>query len=102
MKLKRGDEVIVVSGRDKGKKGKIDQVFSITNKVAVAGVNMYKKNMKASGTAKQAGIIDIVRPIPVANVSFVCPKCKLASRLGYVIKNDKKNRICKKCDQIVD
>lgn len=102
MKLKQGDEVIVVSGRDKGQKGKIDRVISSTNKVAVAGVNMYKKNMKAAGKTKQAGIIDIVRPMPIANVAFVCPKCKLPTRIGYVIKNDKKSRICKKCDQIVD
>lgn len=101
MKLKIGDEVLVVSGREKGKKGKIEKVLPTLDKVTVTGINLYKRNKKAAGNNQRGGIIDIIRPLPVANVMFVCPKCKLAARVGYVTKNDQKSRVCKKCDQIV-
>ena len=102
MKLHVGDEVVVTAGKDKGKKGKIDRVLPTTSKVAVAGVNMYKCKKKGDGKVRQAGIIDIVRPLSVANVSLVCPKCKLATRVGFVVKGDKKSRVCKKCEQLID
>lgn len=101
MKLKIGDEILVVSGREKGKKGKIEKVLPTLEKVTVTGINLYKRNKKAVGTNQRGGIIDIIRPLPVANVMFVCPKCKLPARVGYVIKNDQKSRVCKKCDQII-
>ena len=102
MKLRIGDEVIVTSGKDKGKKGKVEKVLPQNSKVTVAGVNMYKKNSKANGRVKQAGIIDIVRPLGVGNVALICPKCKLPTRVGFTLKGDKKSRVCKKCDQIID
>lgn len=101
MKLKIGDEILVVSGREKGKKGKIEKTLPKEAKVVVTGINLYKKNKKASGSNQKAGIIDIIKPLPVANVAFVCPKCKLPARIGFVIKNDSKSRVCKKCDQII-
>ncbi len=97
-----GDEVIVTAGKDKGKKGKIDRVFAAEHRVVVAGVNMFKRNTKGTSGAKQAGIIDIVKPINLGNVAIVCPKCKLQTRIGFVIKNNKKSRVCKKCEQIID
>jgi len=102
MKIRIGDEILVTAGKDKGKKGKIDKVLPTISKVVVAGINMYKRNSKGNGKVKQAGIIDIVRPISVANISLVCPKCKLPTRVGFVLKGDKKTRVCKKCEQIID
>ncbi len=102
MKLKIGDEVLVTAGKDKGKKGKVDKVLPKTSKVTVAGINMYKRNSKGNGQVRKGGIIDIVRPISVGNVSLVCPKCKLPTRVAYTIKGDQKNRVCKKCEQIID
>lgn len=101
MKLNIGDEVLVVSGREKGKKGKIEKIIPDLNKVVVTGINLYKKNKKASGSNQKAGIIDIIKPLPVANIMFLCPKCKLSARLGFTVKNNEKSRVCKKCDQIV-
>lgn len=101
MKLRIGDEVLVVSGREKGKKGKIERIFPVTAKVVVTGVNLYKRNKKSTSNNQKAGIIDIIKPLPVANITFVCPKCKLSSRIGYTVKNNEKSRVCKKCDQIV-
>lgn len=90
MKLHIGDEVLVTAGKDKGKKGKVDKVLPKVNKVTVSGVNMYKRNTKGDGKVRQAGIIDIIRPISVGNVALVCPKCKLQTRVGFAMKGDKK------------
>ena len=101
LKFRVGDEILVTAGKDKGKKGKIERVIPKEARVVVAGVNMYKRNMKGSSKVRQSGIIDIVKPISVGNVAIVCPKCKLPTRIGYVTKNNEKNRVCKKCDQII-
>ncbi len=101
LKFKVGDEILVTAGKDKGKKGKIERVIPKEAQIVVAGVNMYKRNIKGSSKVRQSGIIDIVKPISVGNVAIVCPKCKLPTRIGYVTKNNEKNRVCKKCDQII-
>ena len=101
LKFKVGDEILVTAGKDKGKKGKIERVIPKGAQIVVAGVNMYKRNIKGSSKVRQSGIIDIVKPISVGNVAIVCPKCKLPTRIGYVTKNNEKNRVCKKCDQII-
>lgn len=102
MKLSIGDQVQVVAGREKGKKGKVERVFPKISKVVIAGVNMYKKNRKPESGVKQGGIIDIVKPLPVANVVLICPKCNLPTRIAYSIKGKEKQRICKKCKQVID
>jgi len=96
MRLKTGDQVQVLQGKDKGKKGKIERVFAKKNKIVVAGVNMYKRHVKRQGSTP-AGIIDIVKPLPASKVVLLCPKCSLPTRVGFVEKNTSKSRICKKC-----
>ena len=97
MKFKKGDEVLVSCGKDKGKTGKIEKVFSKSQKVLVAGINMYKRHRKAQGQRMPGGIIDITKPLPWANVAVLCPNCKKPTRIGFKITNGKKVRICKKC-----
>lgn len=101
MKLKKGDEVIVTAGKDKGKKGKIEKVFPRQNKVLVGGVNIYKRHTKPRGQGRPGGIIDIVKPLPVANVALICPKCGQRTRVGYRLKQEEKKRFCKKCQEII-
>ena len=101
MKLKKGDTVKVVAGKDKGKTGSIDAVFSKEDKVVVSGVNQYKRHTKARAEGEKSEIKIITKPLPVASVMFVCPKCKQNARLGYMITGDKKARICKKCEEAV-
>ncbi len=96
MKLKTGDMVKILRGKDKGKSGKIEKVFTKKNQVMVTGINMYKRHMKRQGNTP-AGIIDIIKPLPVSKVSLVCPKCNLPARIGFIEKNTGKSRICKKC-----
>lgn len=101
MKLHKGDEVKIVAGKDKGKTGKVEQVLPQVNKVLVLGVNEYKRHVKATSKTDKSEIKVITKPLPVANVQYLCPKCHLLSRIGYRIENDKKARVCKKCDQAV-
>jgi large subunit ribosomal protein L24 len=101
MKLKKNDQVVVTSGRDRGRKGKIEKVFPKEKKVLVSGVNLYKKHKKKTDK-NPGGIIDITRPLPVANISLICPKCNQATRVGYRIEGNRgKIRICQKCRQII-
>ena len=97
MKLKKGDSIKVIRGKDKGKTGKIEKVFPKEKKVLVLGVNEYKRHAKATSQKSASEIKTITKPMPEANVAFVCPKCSKNSRIGFVIKVGKKLRICKKC-----
>jgi large subunit ribosomal protein L24 len=97
VKLKKGDNIIVTAGKDKGKKGKIEKIFPKEDKVGIPGVNMYKRHMKAKSQSEPASIIDLVKPLNVANVALICPKCQSQTRIGYSIHNKEKTRICLKC-----
>jgi len=103
MKIKKGDLVIITAGKDKGRKGKVERTFPKENKVLIPGLNLYKKHVKAQSKEKPGGIVETARPLPVANVALVCPKCKKQTRVGYTLtKNGKKKRICRKCKKIID
>jgi len=102
MKLKIGDEVQILAGKDKGKKGKITKLLRNSNKIVVEKVNIITKHIKK--TAQKAGeIIKYEAPIDATNASIVCPKCKKTTRIGHKkLENGKKQRICKKCGESVD
>ena len=97
MKLKKGDNVIVLSGNDKGKTGEILEIIPSTQKVIVKGVNIRKKHVKPRKAGEEGGIIPSEYPIHSSKVNVVCPKCGKASKIGYVIEEGKKVRVCKKC-----
>ena len=97
MKLKMGDNVMVLSGNDKGKTGEIIKVIPKTQKVIVKGVNVRKKHVKPRKAGEQGGIIPTEFPIHSIKVNVVCPKCQKSTRIGYIIEKDSKTRICKKC-----
>lgn len=99
MKLRKGDQVKVVTGKDKGKTGTIDSVMAKSNKVVVSGVNMYKRHKKARTQNETSEIVTIVKPLSVANVQLICTKCNLPTRVGFRMEKDKKVRICRKCQQ---
>ena len=97
MKLRQGDNVIVLSGNDKGKTGEILEIIPSTQKVIVKGVNIRKKHVKPRKAGEEGGIIPSEYPIHSSKVNVVCPKCGKASKIGYIIEDDKKVRVCKKC-----
>ncbi len=97
MRLKKGDVVLVLSGKDKGKKGKILKVNLKTSKVVVEGVAIMKKHQKPTQKF-QGGIIERPNAIPVSKVQLVCPRCSKQTR----IKKLEGVRICKKCGEVID
>lgn len=96
MKIKKGDTVKVLLGKDRGKSGSIDRVLKKTNKVVIAGINMYKRHVKKQ-SGVDGGVIDIVKPINISNVVLICPNCKKPTRVGFKQTGRTKIRICKKC-----
>ena len=97
MKLRKGDRVKVLTGKDRGKEGEIMRVIPKDGKVIVDGVNVAKKHQRALRATMQAGIIDRDMPLPVANVALLCATCG-PTRVGYRFDDkDAKVRICRKC-----
>jgi len=99
MKIKKGDMVLVISGKDRGKKGKVLQVFPKENRVMVEGVNLRKKHRKPKKSGEKGQIITLPGSVSVSNVKLVCSKCGKPTRGGYKIVEKKKFRVCKKCGQ---
>jgi len=97
MKIKKGDTVLVISGKWKGKTGKVLKAFPREFKVLVEGVNIVKKHQKPKRSGEKGEILEIPKPIPVSKVKLICPSCKKATRVGYKIEKDEKFRVCKKC-----
>jgi large subunit ribosomal protein L24 len=98
MKIKKGDRVRVLTGKDRGKEGTVMFAFPAEGKVIVEGVNVAKKHQKPTRATMQGGIIDKDMPIPVANVAMVCSACGAATRVGYRFTPEgEKVRICRKC-----
>jgi len=97
MKIKKGDTVKVIKGKDAGNVGKVEKVFSKEDKVLVEGVGQYKRHVKSRMQGQKSEIITITKPLSIANVELLCPKCKKQARVGYKIVKDGKVRVCKKC-----
>lgn len=98
MKIKKGDIVKIISGKDRGKQGKVTQVFPYEDKVVVEGVNTNKKHLPARKQSESGQVIEFFAPLQVAKVQLVCPKCGRITRVSYdVSKEGKKDRVCKKC-----
>ncbi|MGA2666963.1 MAG: 50S ribosomal protein L24 [Patescibacteria group bacterium] len=102
LKIKKGDTVIINSGKDRGKRGPIEKVFPKKNKVTVVGINVIKKHLKPSRKSPHGGIIDVLAPINASNVTIVCPRCTNPTRVGYQQAEGKKMRICRKCKESLD
>lgn len=99
MKIKKGDKIIIISGKDRGKTGKVLRAFPKEGKILVEGVNLRKKHQKPRKSGQKGQIINMPAPIFVSNVKLICSKCGKAVRAGYKIDEKKKYRICKKCGQ---
>lgn len=100
MKIKKGDNVKILLGKDAGKSGKVQRVVGKEGKVVVEGLNIVKRHVKKWG--KQEGqILEISKPVDISNVGLICAKCQKVTRVGYKIEDDKKLRFCKKCKEVI-
>lgn len=95
-KIRRDDQVEIIAGKDKGKRGKVVRVLRDKDRVIVAGCNIVKKAMKKRKQSDQGGIAEIEAPLHISNVAIVCKKCG-PTKIGYKLDGDKKTRVCRKC-----
>lgn len=99
MKIRKGDTVLITSGKDRGRKGKVLKVFPKENRILAEGINLRKKHRRPRRSGEKGQIIEMPAPISISNVKLICPKCGKATKVGYKIVEKKKFRICKKCGQ---
>lgn len=104
MKFKKGDEIIITAGKDKGKKAKIEKTYPKADTVLLPGLNIFKRHLKKRDEQHPGGIISFPRPLSVGNIQLLCPKCGKPTRIGFKIEKTsrsasggKKIRICRKC-----
>lgn len=101
MFVKKGDTVVVLSGKDKGKQGKIIQALPKKSKVIVEDVNKVKRHTKPGLKAPQGGIIQKELPLDICKVMVICPACNKPTRIAHKIVDGKNRRICKKCGEVI-
>lgn len=97
MKIKKGDKVKIIYGKDKGREGVVEKVYPRKRMVLIAGINLIKKHIKKNEKMPKGGIIEIPRPLDVSKVKLICPQCKKTTRVGILRTKGKKHRFCKKC-----
>ncbi|MCS6788958.1 MAG: 50S ribosomal protein L24 [Patescibacteria group bacterium] len=101
MKVKKGDKVKILSGKDRGKTGIVSKVLIKENKVLVEGINLYKKHIRPKTSAQKGEIITVSRPIYASKVMVICKNCSKPTRIGFQFLDDKKVRYCKKCKSLI-
>jgi len=103
MKIRKDDTVLVIAGRERGKKGKVRFAHPKDKKLVVEGINFIKKHARATGRVKQAGIIEQEAPITVSNVMLLCGRCNHPTRVGFrFLEDGRKVRICRSCHEVID
>lgn len=100
-KILKGDKVLVIAGKDRGKSGVVERVMPKESKVVVTGLNMVKKHLKKSAKNPQGGVIDTVRPIHISNVMLIDPNQNKPTRVGYSVKGKDKHRVAKLSGEII-
>lgn len=103
MKIRKGDNVIIIKGKDRGKSGKVRRAFPEDNRVVVEGLNMVKRHSRARGIMRQAGIIQREAPIGVSKVMLLCNKCNRPARVGFrLLAEGNEVRMCRACKEVID
>src|SRR5919204_2506985 len=102
LEIRKGDDVLVIAGKDRGKQGRVSEVRPREKRVVVEGVNIAKRHRKGNPAKReQAGIIDLALPMDVAKVMVVCPHCDKPTRIAHRIEGDVKERVCKHCGEAI-
>jgi large subunit ribosomal protein L24 len=102
MNIKKGDKVVVISGKDKGVESTVIAAYPEKGRVKVEKVNVVTKAVHPSQTNTQGGLTKMEAPIDVSNVMLVCPSCKKPTRIAHKIEDGKKSRVCKKCGAVIE
>jgi len=102
MKIKKGDTVRILYGKDSGKQGTVVATNPKSKKIVVDGINVYKKHVKGDGRTKTSEILTIVKPLDVSKVILICSSCGKPTRVGIKREGDKVERVCKKCNKVIE
>lgn len=103
LRIKKGDTAVVMTGKNRGKSGRVLTVAPADQRVVIEGINLVKRHTKPGKKYAQGGIIERESPIHISNVMLVCPKCSKPTRIGNTLIDDgKKLRACKKCKEVID
>ena len=103
MKIKKGDTVKAITGSSSGKTGKVLKVLRDANRLVVEGVNLRKKHSRPKKQGQKGQIIEFPAPLQISNVALICPKCGKETRVGFkMAAGEKKQRVCRKCEQVMD
>lgn len=102
-KIRTGDDVMVMTGRERGKRGRVQRVLRKDGRLVIDGLNMTVRHVRPRPGVQQAGRIDLEAPMSASNVRIVCPHCNKAVRVGFTVLEDgKKVRVCKKCHEAIE
>ncbi|PIR02074.1 MAG: 50S ribosomal protein L24 [Candidatus Nealsonbacteria bacterium CG_4_9_14_0_2_um_filter_37_38] len=99
MKIKKGDQILIISGKERGRTGKVLEALPGKQRIVVEGINIRKKHVRPKRSGEKGQIVQLPAPIHISNVKLICKNCKNPTRVGYKIVEGKKYRICKKCGQ---
>jgi large subunit ribosomal protein L24 len=102
MKIKVNDQVKILSGKDKGKTGKVIQVFPVEEKIVVEGLNLIKKHVRSRKQGEKGQAIELAGPFKASKAALICTKCAEPVRVGYKMEAGVKKRSCRKCNQLID
>ena len=103
MKIRKNDTVLVIAGKDKGKKGKVRFAYPENEHLMVEGINFVKRHTRARRAVRQAGIIELEAPIHVSKIMLLCTKCNHPTQVGFrILEDGKKVRICRSCQEVID
>jgi large subunit ribosomal protein L24 len=97
MRIHKGDTVVVLQGKDKGKKAEVVRAFPGSDRVILEGVNVAKRHAKPTRATQQGGVIDKFMPVHISTVALVCKSCDQPTRIGYTFEDGEKVRVCRKC-----
>jgi large subunit ribosomal protein L24 len=101
VKIKKDDKVLIITGKDRGRIGKVLKSFPQKTKLLIEGINLRKKHVRPRREGEKGQIVEVPAPISISNVKSLCLKCNKAVRVGYKIEKGTKYRVCKKCRQVI-
>ena len=103
MKIRKNDTVLIIAGKDRGKKGKVRFAYPKDKRLIVEDINLIKKHSRARRAARQAGIIELEAPVHVSDVMLLCNKCNHPTRVGLrFLEDGRKVRVCRSCQEVID
>ena len=102
-KIKKNDTVLVISGRERGKRGKVSRVTPENNRAVIEGINIVKRHSRPRGLGQPGGIIEKEAPLHLSNLMLVCTKCDRPVRVGFTrLEDGSKVRVCRKCSEVIE